>query len=64
MVTGLFEVCAAVGVHGICGVVRVKTWGYKGIKMGISFLREAQFIRMAGIGSGLEVHTGCEGWQG
>lgn len=54
----------AVGVHGICGVVRVKTWGYKGIKMGISFLREAQFIRMAGIGSGLEVHTGCEGWQG
>lgn len=43
----------AVGVHGICRVVRVKTWGHKGIKMGISFLRKAQFIRMAGIGSGL-----------
>lgn len=41
------------GLHG-----KVKALGYKGIKMGISFLKEAQFIRMAGMGSGLQVHTG------
>lgn len=47
------------GWHG-----KVKTLGYKGIKMGISFFQEAQFIRTAGMGSGLWDHTGSEGWRG
>lgn len=45
---------------------RVKTLGYKGIKMGISFIKDAWFIGMAGTGTSLQVHTGLgyvERWQ-
>lgn len=49
MFTGLLGCGCQGGGMGFAGWHgKVKTLGYKGIKMEISFLKEAQFIRMAG----------------
>lgn len=43
------------------GIVRSRLW-HKRIKIGISFLKDAELIRLAVMGCGLQVHTDSEGW--